>query len=329
MKKVWFGLIGFAALITACPSSPAPDTQAPTVTLTSSSTNVTAAGSITLTATATDDTGVTKVEFYDGATKLGDDTGSPYTFDVAFTAANNGAKSYTAKAFDAAGNTATSSPATAVTVNISAVADTQAPTVSLVSSSPSVTAAGNITLTATAIDNVGVTKVEFYEAATKLGEDTSSPYTQVVGLTFADNGTKSYTAKAFDAAGNTAVSNPATQVTVNAPLSAFIRLGGALDFFLTHQVDTASGISLAVDSAGNPVVAWSEWDGQLSKDIYVKRWNGTAWQLVGTTFLDVNVGQDAFSPSLTLDSSGNPIVAWCEGDGASSNVYVKRWNGSS
>jgi chitinase len=100
------------------------DTTKPTVSLASSSTNVTVAGSITLTATANDNVGVSKVEFFDGSTKLSEDATAPYTASVALTAANNGSKSYTAKAFDATGNNETS-PAVAVTVNI--VADTKGP----------------------------------------------------------------------------------------------------------------------------------------------------------------------------------------------------------
>ena len=193
------------------------DTTAPTIGLSSSSLSVTAAGSITLTAAASDNVGVTKVEFYEGGSLLGTKTAAPYTQAVSFTNANNGTHNYTAKAFDAANNSASSTPAVAVVVNIGQPADTTPPTVSLSSSSLNVTAAGSITLTATASDNVGVTKVEFYDGATLLGSKTAAPYTQSVALTNADNGTHAYTAKAYDAAGNTRASTPATSVVVNIP----------------------------------------------------------------------------------------------------------------
>ena len=83
--------------------------------------------------------------------------------------------------------------------------------------------------------------------------------------------------------------------------------------------------SLALDLSGNPVVAWEEYD-LVTQNIFVKRLNGTAWQLVGTTSLNVNPSRGVNSPSLKLDSSGKPIVAWNEEDGTSQNIYVKRWD---
>jgi chitinase len=133
----WFGPTFLAAtlmaVLVACPTStpnPAPitDTTKPTVSLGTSSINITTAGSITLTATASDNVGVTKVEFFDGTSKLGEDssTGDGFTQAVPLTSSSNGSKSYTAKAFDAAGNTQTSA-ALVVTVAVPA-ADITRPT---------------------------------------------------------------------------------------------------------------------------------------------------------------------------------------------------------
>lgn len=85
-------------------------------------------------------------------------------------------------------------------------ADTQSPTVSLTASPLNVTAAGNVTLSASASDNVAVTKVEFYDGGTLLNTVTTSPYTYAHALTAAQNGPHTYTAKAYDAAGNVGVS---------------------------------------------------------------------------------------------------------------------------
>lgn len=189
------------------------DTAPPTsVNLTSSSNNIVAAGDFTLTTTAYDNKAVTRVEFYDGATLLGSDTAAPFTYSIAVTGTNNGTKSYTAKAFDAANNS-TISNAVSVTVNI----DTTAPTVSLASSSTNVTAAGSITLTATASDTgSGVTKVEFYDGNTLLNTDTSSPFAHTINFNTNFTGNKNYFAKAYDAAANVKTSNVVTvNISVN------------------------------------------------------------------------------------------------------------------
>jgi chitinase len=92
--------------------------------------------------------------------------------------------------------------------------DTTPPTVSLSSSASNVTAAATITLSAQASDNVGVSRVEFFDNGLSIGTDSAAPYSQSVALTSAKNGTRAYTAKAFDAAGNSATS-AVVSVTVN------------------------------------------------------------------------------------------------------------------
>lgn len=217
-----------------------PDTSAPTVSLSSSASNVTTAGLITLTAVATDNVGVTKVEFFDGITKLGEDTTVPFEQIINLASENSGAKTYTAKAYDAAGNTSSSSPV-AVSVTI---ADVTPPTVSLSSSSTNVTAVGAVTLTANPADNVGVGKVEFFDGATKLGEDLTAPYEQTVNFTIANNGSKSYTAKVFDTAGNTTSSN-AVSVVVNISDTNAPTLGLSSN---STNVTTISSITLTATS---------------------------------------------------------------------------------
>ena len=72
---------------------------------------------INLTATASDANGtVTKVEFFDGATKLGEDLAAPYSF--AWNNAADGAHVLTAKATDN-GNLVTTSAAVTITVTTS------------------------------------------------------------------------------------------------------------------------------------------------------------------------------------------------------------------
>jgi hypothetical protein len=73
---------------------------------------------------------------------------------------------------------------------------------------------GATTVTASASDNVGVTRVEFYLDGVLQSTDTTSPYSWSWTTTSASNGSHSVVAKAYDAAGNVGTS-PAVTVTVS------------------------------------------------------------------------------------------------------------------
>ena len=75
---------------------------------------------------------------------------------------------------------------------------------------------GTITFNATASDNVGVSKVEFYVDSLLKGTDTSSPYSLTIDSTTQANGNHMLTAKAYDAAGNVGTSSASTFSVNNA-----------------------------------------------------------------------------------------------------------------
>jgi fibronectin type 3 domain-containing protein len=73
---------------------------------------------------------------------------------------------------------------------------------------------GTISVTASASDNVGVTKVEFYLDGALQSTDLSSPYSWSWNTTTAANGSQALTSKAYDAANNVGTST-AVNVTVS------------------------------------------------------------------------------------------------------------------
>lgn len=180
------------------------ESVAPTVSLTAPANGSTASGTMSVTASATDNIGVTKVEFYVNGTLAATDTASPYVYS--WNTANLAAGTYTlmAKAYDAAGNVGTSS-----TISTSVVKDTTAPSVSLTSPASGATLSGTAAVSATASDNIGVTKVEFYAGSTLLGATNISPYSYSWNTSTMANGSYSITAKAYDAAGNVTTSSAA------------------------------------------------------------------------------------------------------------------------
>ncbi|MFV1995119.1 MAG: Ig-like domain-containing protein, partial [Verrucomicrobiales bacterium] len=97
-------------------SNPDPPNQLPSVNLTSpaSGSPFTAPAAIALSASATDSDGnITKVEFYQGLTKIGEDTTAPYTYT--WSGAAPGTYSLSARGFDDSGDWSTS---TAVTITV-------------------------------------------------------------------------------------------------------------------------------------------------------------------------------------------------------------------
>jgi hypothetical protein len=119
-----------------------------------------------------------------------------------------GSHTLTAKAYDAANNNTTSS------VRSFTIPDTTAPTVTLTAPTNGSTVSGTIVATANASDNIGVTKVEFYVDGTLKATDTVSPYSASIDTAALTNGTRSFTARAYDAA-NLSTTSTAASVTVN------------------------------------------------------------------------------------------------------------------
>jgi hypothetical protein len=80
------------------------------------------------------------------------------------------------------------------------------------------TVTGTVTLTATATDNVSVTRVEFHEGTTLVGSDTISPYSLSWNTRTGPNGDRTLTAKAYDSVGNIGVAT--VTVTANNDVTA-------------------------------------------------------------------------------------------------------------
>lgn len=76
--------------------------------------------------------------------------------------------------------------------------------------------AGNITLSATASDNVGVSRVDFVIDSVVKGSDSSSPYSLSFDSTTLTNGSHSLVTRAYDAAGNSGASTAVSFTVSNA-----------------------------------------------------------------------------------------------------------------
>ncbi len=100
----------------------------------------------------------------------------------------------------------------------SSSSDTTAPTVSLTSPGNGSVISGTANVAASASDNVGVSKVEFFVNGSLRNTDTTNPYAFSLDTTTLTNASHTLTARAYDAAGNVANSN--VTVTVNNPTAS-------------------------------------------------------------------------------------------------------------
>jgi Big-like domain-containing protein/IPT/TIG domain-containing protein len=93
-------------------------------------------------------------------------------------------------------------------------ADTVGPSVALVAPTNFAVVSGNVGVSASATDNVGVSRVELYRNGGLFATLTTAPYTYTWDSSGTANGSYTLTATAYDAAGNAGSSNPLT-VTVH------------------------------------------------------------------------------------------------------------------
>jgi subtilisin family serine protease len=197
-----YGRINVARAVQAAAETAAGDTVAPTVSITSPAGGSSVSGTVTVSAAATDDVGVAQVALYvDGVLKA-TDTAAPWAFSWS-TAGLSGTHSLVARAADAAGNAAQS---VAVPVTV-ATGDATAPTVAITG----VVYDGRyLKVTASASDAAGpVVRVDLLVNGAVKASDTAAPWQFKLNVRKWPKGTYTLTARAYDAAGNTAVSAPA------------------------------------------------------------------------------------------------------------------------
>jgi hypothetical protein len=186
------------------------DRTAPSVAISAPAAAATVAGTVSVAATASDDVAVAGVQFRLDGVDLGvEDTVAPYAYSWNSQSIANGSHTLTAVARDAAGNVTTSA---GVTVNVAN--DLTAPAVAITAPVNGATVSGNVTIAASASDNVAVAGVQFKLNGANLGaEDNTSPFAVSWSTSTVADGSYTLTAVARDAAGNRTTS-PAVGVTI-------------------------------------------------------------------------------------------------------------------
>ncbi len=270
-----------------------PDTQAPSDVTNLAFTSTTSSVTLTWTA-ATDNKGVVAYDVYEGATKVGESTGTSITIN---NLAAGAVKTYKVVARDAAGNVS-GGVSIQATVKTPPPVDTTAPT------KPGPLTSSNVTTTSVKLtwtastDNVGVTGYDVYQGATKV-QTVTAPTATITGLTA--NTTYSFTVKAFDAAGNQSAASDALSVKTAALPTVeqySYRLSG------TTEIKTLTRGSLPLSGGIN--AEYNPGSGAVSADLTL---NPTQGNLTALGFLPVTA-QVQFAPvgKTTGSIAGNGVL---------------------
>lgn len=100
-------------------------------------------------------------------------------------------------------------------------------------------------------------------------------------------------------------------------------------------IETSAGSAskpyIVMDTSGNAIVAWEQWDG-VRQNIAANYYNSATKQWGMATVIGTNDAFDAFAPHIALDASGNAIVMWGDvwmtlPDGIThSSIWINNYN---
>jgi len=200
--------------------------------------------------------------------------------------------------------------------------DTQAPVTVITAPAGGQTVSGTFSVVASATDNVGVTKVEFYIDGAIKNTDTGVPYGFNLDTTQLTNAAHTVYSKAYDAAGNVGSSSSITFTVSNTappPQTMTLNLssyfGGSGEDSARDVVTDSQGNAYVVGGLGSATIQTTQtfkktgtcavsWTGNGGKDMdaYVMKISPTN-QLVWST----RIGGPCYDRSygVELDSSGN------------------------
>ncbi|HIE10672.1 MAG TPA: hypothetical protein EYP62_03600, partial [Kiritimatiellae bacterium] len=106
--------------------------------------------------------------------------------------------------------------------------------------------------------------------------------------------------------------------------AAWTELGGSLSAGVPGAVMPVEPPVMAIDGAGNPVLAWVEVSGVTV--VRVRRWTGSSWQDLG----DHGYSPGVRSPSLAVGGGGQIYLAWAQypfGGNPLMQVFLERYSG--
>jgi subtilisin family serine protease len=184
-------------------AGPAPaDLTPPSVAFASPTDGATVSGNLSIAVSASDNAALSSVTLIIDGVAAATVTSAPYAFTWNTSSVGNGSHALAATAVDASGNT----NSVTLSVFVNNVLDTTPPTIKITSPSNGSKVTANVSINVNATDNVAVTKVELYVDGRLQAASTSGPFTIKWNTAKAAKGMHTLSCKAYDAAGNTGLS---------------------------------------------------------------------------------------------------------------------------
>jgi len=218
--------------------------------------------------------------------------------------------------------------------------DTTAPTVSITAPANNSAVAGTITVSATASDNIAVAGVQFLLDGASLGaEDTTSPYGVSWSTASAASGPHTLSARARDAAGNTATATAVSVTVDNQPPAGTVVINGGATLTNTTAVtltlsatDAASavtqmrfsndGTTYSAAETYAPSRVWTMATADGTKTVYVQFKDAVGnWSAAATDTIVLDTTPPAIS-AVTAGgiTAGAATIAWTTTEAATSQV---------
>jgi len=101
---------------------------------------------------------------------------------------------------------------------------------------------------------------------------------------------------------------------------------------ISDNSGTSRAPSMVVTTGNTPYVTWHD-DSSGDYEVYVRYWNGSTWQPVGTGSasgggISDNSGESRHPAVAVAPNGGTPYIVWRDDSGGDNEIYVRRWSGS-